>query len=150
MFDPSPISNEPAAEPAWLKPVEIIGDVPPVTEDAFPEEPGLVIADLNAAKEVEPHAAELEVAPEPIEIVTMVLSVAFVCLFVADEPLQTKEDPKHIPEESAKVAEPVVEVEDIPTAEPKVWSRVSCTILDRFVHHCPSIGDRPSRDRIHL
>ena len=80
MFDPNPISNEPVAEPAWSKPVETADDITPVTEDAFPEEPELVIADLDAAKEVEPHAAELEVAPEPIEIVTVVLGTAFCVL----------------------------------------------------------------------
>ena len=46
---------------------------------------------------------------------------------MADKPLQTKEEPKHIPEGSAKVEEPVVEVEAVPTVEPEVRSRVSCT-----------------------
>jgi hypothetical protein len=71
-----------------------------------------------------------------------------VCLSVANKPLQTKEDPEHVPEEPAEVKEP--EVEAVPAVEPKVWPRVSYTLLDRFVHDCPSIGDRPSRNRIHL
>lgn len=76
MSVPAPTSDEPAAEPAESKPVELADDVPPVTEDDFPKEPEPVIVDLDAAKEVEPHAAELEVAPEPIETVTVVLRAA--------------------------------------------------------------------------
>jgi hypothetical protein len=83
---PTPTSDEPMAEPAESKPVELASDVPPVAENAFPREPEptsaeLVIADLEAAKEAEPHAAELEVAPEPIEVVIVVLSAAC-CVFI--------------------------------------------------------------------
>jgi len=52
----------------------------PVEETPAPAEE-LVIADLDAAKEVEPHAAELEVAPEPVETIAVVLSPAR-CVFV--------------------------------------------------------------------
>ena len=72
------------------------------------------------------------------------------CLFVADKPLQTKEDPEYVPEEPAEVEEPVSEAEVVPTVELKVWSRVSCILLDRFVHHCLSIGGCPSRDQFRL
>ena len=77
----APTSDEPTAKPAESKPTELADNVPPVTEDDFPKEPEPtpavpVIVDLDAAKEVEPHAAELEVAPEPIETVTVVLRAA--------------------------------------------------------------------------
>ena len=60
--------------------MEPADDVPPVVEESgtTPTEP--VIADLAVAREVEPHAAELEVAPEPIETVTVVLEIA--CVYV--------------------------------------------------------------------
>ena len=69
-------------EPAEPKPTELADDIPPITEEASPKEPEptpaeLAIVDLDAAKEVESHAAELEVAPEPIETVTVVLSAAY-------------------------------------------------------------------------
>jgi hypothetical protein len=83
---PAPMSNEPVVEPTESKPAELASDVPPIAENAFPTEPEsttaeLVIADLEAAKEAEPHAAELEVAPEPIEVVIVVLSAAC-CVFI--------------------------------------------------------------------
>ena len=53
----------------------------PVEEDT-PAPAELVIVDLDAAKEVEPHAAELEVAPEPVE--TTVVLTAARCVFIRD------------------------------------------------------------------
>lgn len=74
---PAPPLDEPVLEPVESKPAEPADDVPPFDEDAFsgvpeptPAEP--VITDLDAAKEVEPHAADLEVAPDPIETVIAV------------------------------------------------------------------------------
>ena len=74
MSVPAPPSDEPVVEPTESKPTELADDVPTATEDPSESEP--VIADLDAAKEVEPHATELEVAPEPIATVTAVLSAA--------------------------------------------------------------------------
>ena len=66
-----PPLDEPVLELAESKPAELADGVPSFDEGAFSHaEP--VIADLDAAKEVEPHAAELEVAPDPIETVTVV------------------------------------------------------------------------------
>lgn len=70
-----PPSGEPAVGPDETKTAELVDDVPPVGASHLEPEP--VIADLDAAKEVEPHAAELEVAPEPTETVAKVLRVAF-------------------------------------------------------------------------
>ena len=74
---PAPPLVKPVLEPAELKPTELADDVSPFDEDANsrvpePTPPEPVIADLDAAKEVEPHAAELEVAPDPIGTVTVV------------------------------------------------------------------------------
>lgn len=64
--------DETVAEPVESKPAELEDDVPPIIEESGPTPAEPVIVDLSAAKEVEPHAAELEVAPEPIETVTVV------------------------------------------------------------------------------
>lgn len=40
--------------------------------------------------------------------------------FTANHPLQTKEDPEHVPEEPVKVEEPVAELEAAPTVEAEV------------------------------
>jgi len=66
-------SGEPVVEPAESDPAELEDDALPVTGGAFPKEPEPVIADLVAA--------ELEVAPEPIEAVTVVFS-AESCAFI--------------------------------------------------------------------
>lgn len=81
MSVPTPTSDEPAAEPAESKPAELADGPSSVPENNLPKEPEPtsaepVIVDLDAAKEVELHAAELEVAPEPIETVTVVLRAA--------------------------------------------------------------------------
>lgn len=86
MSIPAPTSDALVAEPVESNPTELAGDIPSVTEDALPGESEptpaeLVIADLGTAKGVEPHAAELDVAPEPIETVTVVLSTAC-CVFI--------------------------------------------------------------------
>lgn len=72
----------PAPEVVESIPVPVVASVPTPPSDAFlkeseptPAEP--VIGDLDAAREVEPHAAELEVAPEPIETVTVVWGASF-------------------------------------------------------------------------
>jgi len=81
---PVPPLGEPVLEPAESKPTKPVEDVPPFDEDAStvpeptPAEPAIV--DLDAAKEVEPHAAELEVAPGPIEAVIVVGRMAF-CVY---------------------------------------------------------------------
>lgn len=74
MSAPAPPSDELVVESTESKPTEPVDDVPTATEDPSDSKP--VIADLGAAKEVEPHAAELEVAPESIATVTVVLSAA--------------------------------------------------------------------------
>ena len=91
VFTPGPSSDEPVVEPAESKPTELADDALPVGGDASSREPEptpveSVIADLDAAKEVEPHAAELEVAPEPIETVTVVRGLIHSCLFATDRP----------------------------------------------------------------
>ena len=78
---PPPLSSEPIVEPT-----ELAGGAPPVAENDSPNKPKTtpaepVIADLDSAKEVESHAAELEVAPEPIETVTAVLGAALCAFF---------------------------------------------------------------------
>lgn len=81
---PTPPSDEPVAEPAESRPVELVH---PVAEGPFPKESEPtptepVIANLDAAKEVESHAAELEIAPEPMQTVISVLGFArcgFIC-----------------------------------------------------------------------
>lgn len=80
---PAPPLDEPV-----LKPAGLADDAPPFDEDALPRAPEQtpvepVIADLDAAKEVEPHAAELEVAPDPIETVSVV-GTSSPCLFTTD------------------------------------------------------------------
>ena len=74
---PAPPLDEPVFEPAESKPTELADDVPPFDEGAFSRAPEPttaepIIADLDAAKEVEPHAAELEIAPDPIETIAVV------------------------------------------------------------------------------
>ena len=44
----------------------------------------------------------------------------FGCLFTADRPLQIKEDPEHVHDESARVEEPVAELEASLTVEEQV------------------------------
>ena len=55
---------------------EAVESVTIPVEEETPAPAELVIADLDAAKEVEPHAADLEVAPEPVETIVVVLSPA--------------------------------------------------------------------------
>lgn len=79
VFTPTLPPHELVVEPIESKPAELADDAPPVTEDALEPEPiptEPIIIDLDKAKTVEPHAGELEVAPEPIEIATVVLSAA--------------------------------------------------------------------------
>lgn len=80
----APSSDEPVADATESKTTELADDVPPVAEDTFLQEPEPapaepVIADLDVAKEVESHAAKLEVAPGPIETTTVILSAAYAC-----------------------------------------------------------------------
>ena len=82
VFTPAPPPDELVIEPSGSEHAELADDVLTVDGGAFsrehepsPVEP--VIADLDAAKGVEQHAAGLEAAPEPFDIVTVVR-----CLFV--------------------------------------------------------------------
>ena len=79
-------------EPVESNPAESADDVPSIAEGTLSKEPEStpaepVIADLDAAREVEPHAAELGVAPELIEIVTVVPVLQLMCFFIADRSL---------------------------------------------------------------
>ena len=76
-----PKKDEPVVEVIESNPVGLSDGVPPVTDGTSESEPD--IAYLDAAKEVEPRAAELEVAPKPIETVTVVLSAAL-CVSIHD------------------------------------------------------------------
>jgi len=73
---PVPPSDEPVVEPAESNPAEPAGDAPPVTEGAFPKEP-----EPTSAEPVVADFITAEVAPEPTEAVTVVLS-AEICAFV--------------------------------------------------------------------
>ena len=152
---PALTSDEPVVRPAESKPTELADDVPPVGGDTFSREPEPtpaepVIAGLDAAKEVEPHAAELEVAPDSIETVTVVPGIAL-CVLVRDLPA---------PADRGRSRECISRVSrrrktrgcarPHPGSSAQGASRVPSALLDWVVHQHPPTGrgERPSCDQI--